>query len=394
MAIIYIGSIYPPFMIEELKAMNSSIDYAAETFQSSLINGISSFCKELKIITAPNVSTYPKIKKVRFDKIIFQYDGLDGYHVFTGFINLPILKHISKAIRVLRAIYQMSDPYIENKIIVYGVHSPFLLPLLALKKNIKVCLIVPDLPEFMSGRNSKLFLLAKKIDRWLINVCLRRVDSYVLFSPHMKEKLPVKGQPWLHLEGILNTNNIIENTYPKESEKIILYTGNLSARMGIKNLLDAFALIPFSNYRLWIRGTGDCKKIVLDASKFDSRIIYWDHMTKEELLILQKRATILINPVFSSQEFTRYFFPSKTMEYLASGTPTVMSRLACIPSEYDKYLFYFDEESIDGIKNKIIDICERKQEELEAFGKAAAEFVIREKNEIKQAGKILKLLNI
>ena len=133
--------------------------------------------------------------------------------------------------------------------------------------------------------------------------------------------------------------------------------------------------------------------MILEACKKDSRIKYYESMTKEDLLKLQKKATVLINPVSSLKKFTRYFFPSKTMEYLASGTPTIMSKLDCLPEEYYNHIYFFDDESIEGMKNKIIEVCEKPQDELNAFGKAASEFIINEKNEKKQAEKIVKLLN-
>ena len=152
-------------------------------------------------------------------------------------------------------------------------------------------------------------------------------------------------------------------------------------------------MISNPEYRLWIRGNGACLNDVKLAAERDSRIKYIEHLSKDELLKLQKKATILINPVFSSQTFTRYFFPSKTMEYMASGTPTVMSKLACLPKDYYPHLYFFDKESIEGIRDKIIEICEKTQSELEEFGKAASEFIIKEKNEMKQSKKIVDLIN-
>ena len=62
-------------------------------------------------------------------------------------------------------------------------------------------------------------------------------------------------------------------------------------------------------------------------------------MSREELLKMERRATVMINPTPARLNFTKYFFPSKTMEYLASGTPTVMYRLGCMPKEYDDYVY-------------------------------------------------------
>ena len=394
MNVIYVGSIYPTGKIDELKAMGSSIDFAAETFQTSLLQGLCEYYPQMKVITAPNISAYPRVKKLSFKKEEFSLPFSGMKHLFAGFLNIPGVKHFSKCLRIRRAIKKTLDREDDNTIIVYGVHSPFLLALCGIKKSrYKSCLIVPDLPEFMSGNTNRLYLLAKNVDRWLIRMGLKKIDSYVLFSPHMKERLPIGDKPTIHMEGIFNAVDMTNEHVEKEKYKTILYTGNISRRMGIPNLIEAFRLIPDPDYRLWIRGNGECKGMVLQAMKEDSRIVYFAPMPKSELFRLQKKATVLINPVFSSQTFTRYFFPSKTMEYLASGTPTIMARLACLPQDYESHLFFFDDESVEGIKNKIIEVCEKPQAELDAFGKSAAEFILTEKNEKKQAAKIAELMN-
>lgn len=61
--------------------------------------------------------------------------------------------------------------------------------------------IVPDLPEFMSNNQSKLYRMLKKLDRHIIDYCLKRVDGLVLCSGHMREKLPVKDKPFAVMES-------------------------------------------------------------------------------------------------------------------------------------------------------------------------------------------------
>ena len=45
------------------------------------------------------------------------------------------------------------------------------------------------------------------------------------------------------------------------------------------------------------------------------------------------------------------------------------------------------------MKNKIIEVCEKSQSELETFGKAASKFILEEKNEMRQAKKIVDMIN-
>ena len=393
MSVLYIGSIYPTGCIEKLSEAGSEIDFAAETFQLSLLEGLCEYYPELKIVTAPNISHYPKIKIKHFEPQEFDLSFSRLKHYFTGFSNISYKKAFSKFWRIRKYVQENIDKDRENIIIIYGVHTPFLISLFGLKKSkYKSCLIVPDLPEFMSENKNIIYRAAKKIDRIIINFSLRYIDSFVLFSPHMKKYLPIKEKKWIHIEGIFNTKTVIEDNITKEEHKTILYTGNLSERMGIKDLLSAFSMIKDKNYRLWIRGNGICKDDVINASNTDSRIKYIPPLSKRDLLILQKKATVLINPVFPSKTFTKYFFPSKTMEYMASGTPTLMYRLGCLPKDYYPYLYFMEDESVDGIKNKLIDICEKSDDELKSFGQKASNFIINEKNEKKQAGKISKFI--
>ena len=108
---------------------------------------------------------------------------------------------------------------------------------------------------------------------------------------------------------------------------------------------------------------------------------------------MQQQATVLINPRSSKGEYTKYSFPSKTMEYLASGTPTIMCHLPAIPQEYDEYLYYITDESAEGIKSKLIEVCEKPQQELEEFGQKAAEFIKTQKNAFVQAQKVKEMLD-
>ena len=101
---------------------------------------------------------------------------------------------------------------------------------------------------------------------------------------------------------------------------------------------------------------------------------------------------MLVNPRNSSEEYTRYSFPSKTMEYLASGTPTIMAHLSSIPKEYDPYIFYLEDESSEGLKQKILEVGAIPQSELDRFGEQAAQFILTKKNNHSQANKLISLL--
>jgi glycosyltransferase involved in cell wall biosynthesis len=141
----------------------------------------------------------------------------------------------------------------------------------------------------------------------------------------------------------------------KDEHKTILYIGKAEERTGIYDLIEAFKQIDDPDYRLWIRMYGDKKEYLDNAReriKDDTRISLLPQMSRTELLQIERKATVLVNPIRPTQTFTRYYIPSKTMEYLASGTPTIMYKLDCLPEDYYSHVYFVEKETIESLRDK------------------------------------------
>ena len=106
----------------------------------------------------------------------------------------------------------------------------------------------------------------------------------------------------------------------------------------------------------------------------------------------QMQATLLVNPRPTKQQFTKYSFPSKNIEYMASGTPMLTTILPGMPKEYYDYVFLIKDESVNGLCEAISDVLALPTKEIELKGKIAKEFIMKNKNEKVQAKKILEFL--
>jgi glycosyltransferase involved in cell wall biosynthesis len=394
MILIFIGCLYPKDRLDEIKKSTGYLDFAADAFQWALLNGFELNSVPVRVITLPNLRDFPKyynkvyVKSSKFSHRIGREDRC------LGFITIPIIKHISKYLTLRHSMIKTIEQSGGIHLIVYGIHSPYLKAVEKIKiknKRIKAYLIVPDLPEFMSDNQNKVYRFLKNIDEKIIFKSLRYIDGFILLTQHMAGCLPIGDKPFMVMEGIYNTNDNIGEV-PKEPYKTILYTGSLERRYGILDLVKAFVRIDRPDYRLWLCGNGDALNEIKKAQKNDTRIRYFGILPRNEALKLQRMATVLVNPRHSSEEYTKYSFPSKTMEYLASGTPTLMCRLPCLPKEYEPYIYFFDDESVEGMRNKIIEICEKSREELGEFGKKAAKFIRDEKNEAAQTKRIIEFI--
>lgn len=377
-----------------MKASRRGFQFAAQNLQEALIDGFLLNDVNLTVLSVPSLSSYPKAcRLLRIKKDSFFFKGQKcGSTV--GYLNLPFIKSWNKR-RVRNRLEVWYANAGERKVIfIYALLKNQMLIALDFKKkhpDVKLAVIVPDLPRFM-GYNGLLKKLGfQKRDIESIYGMARKFDAFVVLSQPMLEDLHVQDKKFVVVEGIYSGLN--EDIDIKKADgKVILYTGNIGKRYGIDLLMNAFSEIKNPEYRLWIRGTGDNTEILTRAQE-DSRIKYIGPLSKKELIELQKQATLLVNPVSPENEFTKYFFPSKTMDYLASGTPTVMFKLECLPTEYNNYLFFFKEPTANSMAETIESICNSGKDNLNSFGKAASSFIRDEKNAFKQVEKIIDMFN-
>ena len=258
----------------------------------------------------------------------------------------------------------------------------------------RIVLIVPDLPEYMSADKSLLRRVASSFNGVLLDRLYKHVDGYVLLSKYMTERLPVINKPWTVVEGIYDSSNELELPSREVKERYILYTGTLAARYGIQTLVKAFATIEDQSVRLYICGDGDSKAMIEEYARKDSRIVYKGQVIREEVLILQRNARLLVNPRTSEGDFTKYSFPSKNMEYLASGVPSLLYKLPGIPDEYYDYCFSLSEIGVEALSAMLEDILARNPDDLDQMGANARRFILNNKNPQKQVEKIIDLISV
>ncbi|MBC6003811.1 MAG: glycosyltransferase [Paeniclostridium sordellii] len=401
MDITFLGGLFPREIEEEIVANSiGNIDNAANVLQWNFINGLEANNGDpINIINSLYIGSYPKRYKKLYIKTSEFRKNVKSQNINVGFINIFGVKQYLRYFSIKKYLKLWANDKKENKVIIaYALTSVFVKALKYIKMvnpNIKTCIIVPDLPEYMNTSDdvSKIYKILKHIEIKSISKNLKYIDNFVLLTEQMSKALNVNN--YIVVEGI--ATDILKQKddklkESKKSEKIILYTGTLNRRYGILNLISAFRLIDNKDYRLILCGYGDSINEVLEAEKTDKRIIFKGQIKREDVLQLQNEADVLINPRQNKEEFTKYSFPSKNLEYLSSGTPLIAYKLDGIPTEYDDYIYYIENDSIESLRDKIVEVCEKTREELNAAGKRAREFVLSEKNSIAQTKKIFDLL--
>ena len=237
--------------------------------------------------------------------------------------------------------------------------------------------IVTDLPEFQNVSSNRFM---KSINDWLI----RHTDSYVLLTEAMNDVVNPKGKPYCVMEGFADISMKEKEHAGWEQEKrIVVYAGSIHKKYGILKLVTAFSHIASDAEELWIFGDGDCADELKRVSAENNRIRFFGRKPNREVVDAETKATLLVNPRTAEGEYTKYSFPSKTLEYMVTGTPVLMYKLPGVPKEYDDYLCYIDDYT--NFETAFRAMLDKPVSELQMIGERAKRFVIENKNNHSQA---------
>ncbi len=375
----------------------STMQDAANALQWNLYRGLcENLGQDIPLFNTLPCGSYPQYYTRPFiPRFSF---GSHGHNL--AFCNVKLIRNYFKTRTIKKALRKWCKSDTEEKtLFVYTISQPLLSAVAAVKRefpHLRVCAIVADLPHMSNlsskqGRLLRLFSARKAKESYSL---LSSVDAFVLLTRHMADYMQIT-QPFCVMEGIAPDAPSVE-AQPKsegmEGEKIILYTGTLHRKFGVLHLLEAFRKVSDLRARLVICGIGDSEAEIREASRQDSRIDFRGQLRREEVLALQKQATVLVNPRLNNEEFTKYSFPSKTMEYLASGVPVIAYKLDGIPDEYDAYLTYPKDDTVEALTSAIESVCSMDNQARQDLGTSGRNYVLTHKNALAQTKRILDFL--
>jgi len=259
---------------------------------------------------------------------------------------------------------------------------------------IKKVAYVTDVPSIRAGEKRKGI---RTIPYRIKNSLIQQYNGYVFLTEQMNRVLNRKNKPYIVIEGIVDEHvvdqpNTLEGKYPA---KVCMMAGVLQDIFGVDDLLQAFTKVEDPEARLVLYGTGPSVETIHTFEKMDPRIRYGGELLNTQIVSEEKKATLLINPRPPLEEWTAFSFPSKNMEYIASGTPMLAFYLPSIPEEYMQYSFYITEtdDKVEQIKQMLEKILGKDKKELFRIGMEAQAWIVKNKNAGMQTNKIVELMS-
>lgn len=354
-----------------------------QKYNRLLTEGLAVIGNEVHAICACPISR-GNFSKIFFHKESEEQNGITYHYLLM--INIHRIQDILTVLSSFMECYRLIKKNPEAKIICDILNAPVSLgAILASKMKHTTCVgIVTDIPVHVHSNAKALYC---KVSNYIIGQC----TEYIFLTESMNDMLNPAHKNYVVIEGISDIVIHQENT-EKYEKKICMYTGALHKRYGIAYLIAGFIKAKIEGAELHIYGQGDYEEEIRRICEAESSVKYYGVKLSSDVVKEQKKATLLINPRPTNEEYTKYSFPSKNMEYMASGTPVLTTKLPGMPREYEPYVYLLEEESIQGMATALTSILAKTSEELAEKGKQAQEFVDKNKNKKMQAQKVMYIL--
>lgn len=356
--------------------------YQAQKYHRLLIEGLAAH-------TRVDVIATPPVNRKVMDKPIVRFrdhrEGGASYHHLPA-VRDPYCKGLTMAFGTFFRTLRLAD---KDSVVIVDCLNRIIATsaLLAARLRKRRCVgIVMDLPDMF--HNGRKFYTA--LGNWIIRHC----TDYIVLTQATNDYINPQGKPYVLLEG--QSDITMQEKEPslaeKHSPRVVLYAGGVSREYGLDTLTEGFLQADIQNAQLHIYGPGDYVEELQEISRKDSRVFYGGMLLNTEIVEKERQATLLVNPRPTDAEFVKYSFPSKTMEYMSTGTPLLTTVLPGMPREYHPYVYLLEEETVDGMARKLRKVMGQPEKALFQKGLAAREFILNEKNNVVQAKKILDML--
>ncbi len=337
MKILLVGTFVPP---EEADAY-SGISIAGNQMQRGFLQGFYE-----NGIWVEAISVTPRAMRLpgRRQEILFQksstevYEGIPVHKI--SYVNLPFVKQFTIALQLFRKLKELLnlDAKTEKTVLcVYNSMSYFCIPvfLAARKFRVETCGIIADLP-IPGARSGLLWRLEDQYEKKAIS----KFHKLIVLTKHIAQDFAPQV-PFTVIEAGIDVQDIGRISKRSVSEqRHIVYTGTLNSLSGMELLLEVAQHFRGENVVFDIYGDGEFARALMDAEKEGLPIRYHGSVPHEQALCAQMDASILICPRLPDDFTTRYTFPSKVLEYISRGKPVICNRLAGIPDEYERLVYY------------------------------------------------------
>lgn len=308
-------------------------------------------------------------------------------------LNLKLIKNIFWNILAALYILKWTFKYRhENRdILVYNIYIPSISGLYRISKltKSKLFAIIYDLgiPPKRLGLG-KLTMLGYRIGERKAKRYLPKIDGRIVINENIISHY-APGKDFILVDGGIN-DDVIANLPPMQISQTSSFTfvlaGMLWDQNGTKLVIDTLKKHPDLNIKVIFAGRGKDVPRIKEAAHLDKRIEYAGMLSMEDLFRLYALADVLLN--LRIEETLDFHFPSKLLEYMATGRYVISTPVAHAERDYGDYITILNDISVDGLYKAFSEIILNGKEVLYKKGQKARDFMLNNRNWFVQTKRI------
>lgn len=311
MNILFCGTYIPPENVKDFKCSSE----AGNNFQHNLI-------ENLKVNHQVRILSYIGFWKGE-KKLSQLSDDLQKnkiqYIIKTGKISMLLgcLFYYIKFFKLLRH---------SDIIVLYNYYYiNFLILFFAKTMHIKTALIIAD-GHTEERENKTLLIMIRKYIAEKVKRDYLKFDKLIILSRILYKKIEHKDK--ILFQGAINVL-MFKNFALRQNTKLnIMYSGFLDKSTGVDLWVKAISQINNKNIEYVFTGWGPLSELIKKLSVKNTNILYRGFVSREEYYRMLNESDIVVNPRNMNLLDNKENFPSKMLEYLASGRVILSTRFS------------------------------------------------------------------
>lgn len=389
MALLFISSLVP-----------DQIEYQTASFTRSgnnvLLGIATSLPEDTLLISCRPVPSFPSAR-IWIKGEYVRLDEKRVIHILPT-LNIKIIKNVFWGLLCSLIILKWTtkNKHEERNVLVYNIYTPLISTLYHATKlfGCRLYAILYDLgipPKHLNLGYITMF--GYKVGEYLAKRYIPKLAGRIVINERIVDYY-APGKNYLLIDGGIN-DSVIQSLFPLEmstNERLTcVLAGMLWSQNGTELILDTLRRNIHLNVKFIFAGNGNDVKKIIAASEKDNRIEYAGMLSMAELFVLYKRADVLVN--LRIEEEVDFHFPSKLLEYMATGRYVVSTPIAHAERDYSEYVDFLHDISTDGLARKLSSlICKDKRLLLER-GIAARKFMVEKRNWAFRTTEIINYIN-
>lgn len=377
MAILFISNVVPDHKEYHNPALNRS--------GNNVVMGI---CDALPsesnytLLSCRPVPSFPRGKMFFKGETVKLDSGRDVYIVPT--LNIKLLKNLYWGLWFYFYVRKWAKKNSKEKrdILVYNIYTPPIswLYRAAKKTKSKLTAILYDLgvPPKRLGL-SKLTMFGYKMMEKEAKKYIPLLDGRIVINEAIINHY-APGKDYVLIDGGISrliTTRLFPLRATESKEFHLVCAGMLWDQNGTKLILETLRRYPTLNIIVHFAGKGIDVPIIKEAASQDNRIFYEGLLSLDELFDLYEQADVLLN--LRLEEETDFHFPSKLLEYMATGKHVISTAIAHAERDYGEYVSILHNTTPDGFAELLTCLIKLGKEELLQKGIKAREFMLSQR---------------